>query len=163
MNRLTVDARTRTTPFRRVIARVLYRLRKGEVQRTVSCVLKTCLIQREHVEVADVVLLRVSDPGATLLLVDHLAHVLAHKRALKGASNGFSSDSACLRAGLTPTTSNNEYVEDSAAVAMVTEAASFALHPVLSSVSSSIVCACSVSVCLWARYIVYASSCAGKM
>lgn len=54
----------------------------SEVQR-ILCILVACLIQREHVEVADVVLLSVSDPGSTLLLVDHLAHVLAHKRTLK--------------------------------------------------------------------------------
>lgn len=40
------------------------------------------LVQGQHVEVADVVLLGVSDPGPALLLVDHLPDVLAHKLTL---------------------------------------------------------------------------------
>lgn len=40
------------------------------------------LVQSQHVEVADVVLLGVSDPGPALLLVDHLPDVLAHKLTL---------------------------------------------------------------------------------
>jgi len=41
------------------------------------------LVQSQHVEVADVVLLGVSDPGPALLLVNHLPDVLAHKLALE--------------------------------------------------------------------------------
>lgn len=40
------------------------------------------LVQRQHVEVTDVVLLGVSDPGPALLLVNHLSHVLADKLTL---------------------------------------------------------------------------------
>lgn len=47
------------------------------------------LVQSQHVEVTDVVLLSVSDPRPALLLVDHLAHVLAHKLTLRRRS-GFS-------------------------------------------------------------------------
>lgn len=42
------------------------------------------LVQRQHVEVTDVVLLGVSDPGPALLLVNHLSHVLADKLTLTG-------------------------------------------------------------------------------
>lgn len=42
------------------------------------------LVQCQHVEVADVILLGVSDPGPTLLLVNHLSHVLADKLTLTG-------------------------------------------------------------------------------
>lgn len=42
------------------------------------------LVQRQHVEVTDVILLGVSDPGPALLLVNHLSHVLADKLTLSG-------------------------------------------------------------------------------
>lgn len=41
------------------------------------------LVQSQHVEVADVVLLSMSDPRPALLLVDHLSHILAHKVTLR--------------------------------------------------------------------------------
>lgn len=99
----------------------------------VSCALKTCLIQREHVEVADVVLLGVFDPGATLLLVDHLAHVLAHKRTLKGAANG-----------LVRFANASTNFPFRVAVPTVIKSMSLLSTPVLSSVYSSIVCTHSV-------------------
>lgn len=42
------------------------------------------LVQSKHVEVTDVVLLGVSDPGPALLLINHLADVLAYKLTLTG-------------------------------------------------------------------------------
>lgn len=44
------------------------------------------LVQGQHVEVTDVVLLSVSDPQPALLLIDHLSHILAHKLTLRGKS-----------------------------------------------------------------------------
>lgn len=44
------------------------------------------LVQSQHVEVADVVLLSVSDPRPALLLVDHLPHVFADKMTLRTKS-----------------------------------------------------------------------------
>lgn len=44
------------------------------------------LVQSQHVEVTDVVLLSMSDPRPALLLVDHLSHILAHKVALRRKS-----------------------------------------------------------------------------
>lgn len=44
------------------------------------------LVQGQHVEVTDVVLLSVSDPRPALLLIDHLSHILAHKLTLRGKS-----------------------------------------------------------------------------
>lgn len=40
------------------------------------------LVQSQHIEVTDVVLLSVSDPGPALLLVNHLPNVFAHKLTL---------------------------------------------------------------------------------
>lgn len=42
------------------------------------------LVQGQHVEVTDVVLLSMPDPRPALLLVDHLSHILAHKLPLRG-------------------------------------------------------------------------------
>lgn len=42
------------------------------------------LVQSQHVEVTDVVLLCVFDPRPALLLVDHLPDVLGHEVALTG-------------------------------------------------------------------------------
>lgn len=42
----------------------------------------TVLVQCEHVEVPDVVFLSVFDSGSTLLFIDYLPHVLAHKLTL---------------------------------------------------------------------------------
>lgn len=42
------------------------------------------LVQSKHVEVTDVILLGVSDPGPALLLIDHLSDVLAYKLTLTG-------------------------------------------------------------------------------
>lgn len=54
------------------------------------------LIQSQHVEVTDVVLLGVSDPGPALLLINHLSHVLAHKLALGRKTNYFTSSCASV-------------------------------------------------------------------
>lgn len=43
---------------------------------------QTHLVQCEHVEVTDIVLLGVSDAGSAFLLIDHFSHVLTHKGSL---------------------------------------------------------------------------------
>lgn len=43
----------------------------------------THLVQCEHVEVTDVILLGVSDPSSALLFIYHLPHILIHKRPLR--------------------------------------------------------------------------------
>lgn len=74
------------------------------------CVATGCemyLVQGQHVEVTDVVLLSVSDPRPALLLIDDLSHILAHKLTLRGKSifqlaapvascGPLSPDAACL-------------------------------------------------------------------
>lgn len=41
------------------------------------------LVHRKHVEVRDVVLLGVSDPGSAFFFIDHLAHIFAHEGSLR--------------------------------------------------------------------------------
>lgn len=42
----------------------------------------TDLIQREHVEVTDIIFLCVFNSGATLLFIDNLSHIFTHKGSL---------------------------------------------------------------------------------
>lgn len=43
----------------------------------------TYLIQCQHVEVGNVMFLRVTDSGPTFLLIDQFSHVFVHELALK--------------------------------------------------------------------------------
>lgn len=41
------------------------------------------LVQCKHVEVTDVILLSVSDPGSAFFFIDHLSHIFTDKSSLR--------------------------------------------------------------------------------
>lgn len=49
---------------------------------------QTHLVQCEHVEVTDIVLLSVFDASSTFLFIDHLSHIFTHEGSLRGERGG---------------------------------------------------------------------------